>query len=103
LIGAAKERGDYMDNQPGQEIDQLAQQDPSLRAQEAMLRMARDMEAQGHIYEAMDMFLKLLDDYPDTQASRAATNAMLDMAQNLEQNGMPRVALEIYQKLEQYQ
>lgn len=89
-----------MDNQPGQELNQFAQQDPSIRAQEAMLRMGREMQAQGHIYEAIDMYTKLLEDYPGTQASQAAANAMVDLAQYLEQNGMPRIALSVYQKLE---
>ncbi len=92
-----------MNDQPGQELNQLAQQDPSLRVQEAMLRMALDMRNQGHVHEALDMYMKLLEDYPGTQASRAAANAMVDLAQYLEQQGMPRMALEVYQKLEEFQ
>lgn len=88
-------------NQPGQEINELAQQDPSLLAQEAMLRMARDMQAQGHVNAALDMYTRLLEEYPDTQAARAAANAMVDLAQYLEQNGMPHTALHVYQTLEQ--
>lgn len=92
-----------MNEQPGQELNQLAQQDPSLRVQEAMLRMALDMRNQGHVHEALDMYMKLLEDYPGTQASRAAANGMVDLAQYLEQQGMPRMALEVYQKLEEFQ
>jgi hypothetical protein len=93
-----------MNNDPqGQQMDQLAQQDPSRRAQEAMLHMAGDMQAQGHAHEAIDMYTKLLDDYPDSQAARAAANALMDLAQGLEQSGQPRLALEIYQIVERYQ
>ena len=92
-----------MDNQPGQEINQLAQPDPSVRAQDMMLRMAANMREQGHVHEAIDMYMRLLEEYPDTQASRAASNALVDMAQYLEQHGMPHTALEVLQKLEQYQ
>jgi tetratricopeptide (TPR) repeat protein len=91
-----------MDNQPGQEIDHMAQMDPSLRAQEMMLRMAAGMRDQGHVHEAIDMYMRLLEDYPDTQASKAAANALVDLAQYLEQNGMPHTALDVYQKLEQF-
>ncbi|HEU5344131.1 MAG TPA: tetratricopeptide repeat protein [Ktedonobacterales bacterium] len=92
-----------MNDQQGQQMDQLAQPDPTLRAQQAMLRMAGDMRAQGHPHEAMDMYTKLMDDYPDTEAARAAMNALMDLAQQLEQTGQPRLALEIYQIVEQYQ
>jgi TolA-binding protein len=87
----------------GQEIDRLGQQDASTRAQEAMLRMGRDLQQKGHVNEAMDMYLTLLDDYPGTQAATAAANALVDLAQYLEQNGMPHMALNVYRKLEEYQ
>lgn len=92
-----------MQQQSGQEIDKLAQQDPSQRAQEAMLRMGHHMREQGHVNDAMDMYLKLMQDYPETQAARAAANALVDLAQYLEQNGMPHMALNVYRKLEQMQ
>lgn len=92
-----------MDNLHGQEMDQLAQQDPSTRLQEAMLRMGRHLQEQGHVNEAMDMYVKLLEDYPDTQASTAAANALVDLALYMEQNGMPHMALNVYRKLEQFQ
>ncbi len=89
--------------EPGQEIDRLAEKDPSVRAQEAMLRMARSSQEQGHVHAAIDMYVRLLEDYPDTPAAKAAANAMVDLAQFLEQNGMPHTALEVYEKLEDYQ
>ena len=92
-----------MEYQQGQELDRLAQQNPTQRAQEAMLKMGRNLQEQGHVHEALDMYMKLLEDYPGTQASTAAANAMVDLALYLEQNGMPRIALDIYQKLEQFQ
>jgi tetratricopeptide (TPR) repeat protein len=92
-----------MNDQQGQPMDQLAQPDPTLRAQQAMLRMAGDMQTQGHVYEAVDMYVKLMDDYPDSEAARAAMNALMNLAQQLEQSGQPRLALEIYQIVEQYQ
>ncbi len=88
--------------EPGQEIDRLAEKDPSVRAQEAMLRMARSSQEQGHVHEAIDMYVRLLDEYPGTQAAKAAANSMVDLAQYLEQNGMPHTALDVYQKLEDY-
>ncbi len=92
-----------MEQQQGRELDRLAQQDPSERVQEAMLRMGRNLQQQGHVNEAMDMYVKLLEDYPGTQASTAAANALVDLAVYLEQNGMPHMALNVYQKLEQFQ
>lgn len=92
-----------MEQQQGRELDRMAQQDPSERLQEAMLRMGHDLRQQGHVNEAMDMYVKLLEDYPDTQASVAAANALVDLAQYLEQNGMPHMALNVYRKLEQFQ
>jgi hypothetical protein len=49
------------------------------------------------------MYTKVLDDYPDSQAARAAANALMDLARSLEQSGQPRLALEIYQIVERYQ
>lgn len=92
-----------MEQQQGREVDRLAQQDPSQRVQEAMLRMGQDLQQKGHVNEAMDMFVRLLEDYPGTQAATAAANALVDLALYLEQNGMPHMALHVYQKLEQYQ
>ncbi|HEX8997123.1 MAG TPA: tetratricopeptide repeat protein [Ktedonobacterales bacterium] len=92
-----------MNEQQGSELNRLSQQDPSLRAQEAMLRMARDLQAQGHVHEALDMYTNLIEDYPGTQASVAASNAMVELAVYLEQQGMPRSALEVYHKLEELQ
>lgn len=92
-----------MDNVQGPEPEQLAQQDPSERVQETMLRMGRHLQEQGHVNEAMDMYVKLLEDYPDTQASRAAANALVSLAQFLEQSGMPHMALHVYRKLEEFQ
>lgn len=92
-----------MESQYGQGFDQSAKRSASERAQEAMLRMGRDLQAQGHVNEAMDMYVKLLEDYPDTQASEAAANALVDLAQYLEQNGAPHMALNVYRKLEQFQ
>ncbi len=92
-----------MNDQQGRELDQLAQQDPVERLQAAMLRMGRDLQGKGHVNEAIDMYMRLLEDYPDTQASTAAANALVDLAQYLEQNGMPHMALNVYRKLEQFQ
>ena len=92
-----------MNEQQGQELQRYGQQDPSERLQEAMLRMGRDLQQKGHVNEAMDMYMKLLEDYPGTQASTAAANALVDLAVYLEQNGMPHMALNVYQKLEQFQ
>ena len=92
-----------MEQSQGRELDRMSQQDPSERLQEAMLRMGRHLQEQGHVNEAMDMYMKLLEDYPDTQASTAAANALVDLAQYLEQNGMPHMALNVYRKLEQFQ
>lgn len=92
-----------MEYQQGQEVDRLGEQDASQRAQEAMLRMGHHLREQGHVNEAMDMYMKLLEDYPDTKAANAAANALVDLAVYLEQNGMPHMALNVYRKLEQFQ
>jgi hypothetical protein len=91
-----------VESQQGQELDRLGQLDPSQRVQEAMLRMGHDLRAQGHVNAAMDMYVKLLADYPGTQASTAAANALVELAQYLEQNGAPHMALHVYQTLEQF-
>lgn len=91
-----------MEQQDGQ-LDRLAQQDPSQRAQDAMLRMGQHMREQGHVNEAMQMYVQIMQEYPGTQAATAASNALVDLAQYLEQNGMPHMALELYRKLEDLQ
>ncbi len=93
-----------MQQQPGrQELDRLARQDPTQLVQEAMLRMARDMREKGHVNESLDMYSRLMEDYPGSDAATAAANGLVELAVYLEQNGMPHQALFVYQRLQELQ
>ena len=86
-----------------QNLHQMAQQDPSVRVQQAMLRMAQNMMEQGHVHTAADTYIQLIEQYPGTDAARAAASAVADLGQYMEEHGMPHNALELYRKLEELQ
>lgn len=92
-----------MTDQQQSPLNQPSSQDPKQRAAEAMLRMARDLQSKGQVFEAKDLYIHVLEDYPDTQQSVAAANALVALAESLERQGMPRQALELYHQLEELQ
>jgi hypothetical protein len=92
-----------MTEQQNPDMHQMAQQDPSQRVQDAMLRMATNLTQQGHVHEATDMYFQLLQTYPGTEGARAAANALVDLGKYMEENGMPHMAMHLYRRLEELQ
>lgn len=75
--------------------------DPGAQARRSMMRMARDLREQGHIYQAIYILKQVLKDYPDTPESRIAVQEYTQLGEQLERQGMPHTAFSMYQWLEQ--
>lgn len=81
-------------------VDAQAQGQPGDRARSALLRIGRNMQDQGFIYNALYMYHKLLEDYPDSKASHAGLNALLDLAEYAEENGMVYLATILFNEID---
>lgn len=75
--------------------------DPGVQARRNMLRMARNLREQGHVYQAIYILKQLLKDYPKTPESRIAVQEYSQLGEQLERQGMPHTAFSMYQWLEQ--
>ncbi len=82
-------------------IDSSRAFDPGTLARRNMLRMARNLQEQGHIYQAIYLLKQVLADYPNTPESRIAVREYAALGEHLERQGMPHTALSMYQWLEQ--
>ena len=75
--------------------------DPGTVARKHMLRMARDLQQEGHVYSAIYLLKRLLEDYPETPESRIAVQEYAALGEYLESRGMVHTALSMYEWLEQ--
>ncbi|HEU5200882.1 MAG TPA: hypothetical protein VFU32_14685 [Ktedonobacterales bacterium] len=75
--------------------------DPGSVARKHMLRMAKDLREQGHVYSAIYLLKRVLEDYPETPESRIAVQEYAALGEFLEKQGMVHTALSMYEWLEQ--
>jgi outer membrane protein assembly factor BamD (BamD/ComL family) len=75
--------------------------DPGALARRNMLRMARQLRDQGHVYQAIYLLKEVLADYPYSPESRMAVLEYAALGEYLESKGMPHTALSMYKWLEQ--
>lgn len=66
-----------------------------------LLRMADNWLQQGELRQAIEGYLKVVDQYPDSTESQTAQAALLTIAQRYEQDGMLRLSLDVLERLEQ--
>ena len=75
--------------------------DPGTVARKSMLRMARNLRDQGHIYQAIYLLKQIMADYPNNPESRMAVQEFSSLGEYMERHGMQHSALSMYQWLEQ--
>lgn len=66
-----------------------------------LLRMGNAWFEQGELRQAVDGYLKIIEQYPDSDESNAAQVALLTIAQRYEQDGLLRLSLDVLERLEQ--
>jgi outer membrane protein assembly factor BamD (BamD/ComL family) len=81
--------------------DYLGSYDLGTVAHRGMLRMARNLREQGHVYQAIYILKEVLADYPNTPESRIAAQEYAALGEYMEGHGMPHTALSMYKWLEQ--
>ena len=82
---------------------QLPETPPKLSAEQNILNrflaMACDYRTEGSIFNAMELFWRLVEDYPDTQQAEESKNALLEIAMQYERDGLRHPAYAIYERL----
>ncbi|AFV11285.1 hypothetical protein Tph_c10630 [Thermacetogenium phaeum DSM 12270] len=73
--------------------------DVKKEAKGAIIRLARHLEATGHACEARDLYLKLMNEYPESEEAFEARKSLLSQAREYERRGMVHNALDIYRIL----
>lgn len=66
---------------------------------ERLLAMAKIYWSEGNLWQAMDLYWELVEDFRGTPQSVEARSALLDMARAYENNGARREARSIYERL----
>ncbi len=66
-----------------------------------LLRMGNAWFEQGELRQAVDVYLKITEQYPDSEESRIAQAALLTIAQRYEQDGLLRLSLDVLERIEQ--
>jgi tetratricopeptide (TPR) repeat protein len=66
-----------------------------------LLRMGNAWIEQGELRQAIDVYLKITEQYPNSDESKAAKAALLTIAQRYEQEGQLRLSLDVLERLEQ--
>ena len=70
-------------------------------ASAALLRIAKTYHAQGLLHQAASPYLKIVCYYPQSEAAPAAVAGLITIAQIMEDQHQRRMALAIYDRLEQ--
>ncbi|MFZ2725983.1 MAG: tetratricopeptide repeat protein [Methylococcaceae bacterium] len=78
-------------------------QDSTAATRSFLLRMGNAWLEQGELRQAVDVYLKIIDQYSDSEESQNAQTALLSVAQRYEQEGKLRLSLDILERLEQTQ
>jgi len=65
----------------------------------SMLRMGQNWQKLGKINQAIDTYLRIIQDNPDTTESEEAKAALIEIAAGFEQEGRYYLAIDIYDRL----
>ncbi|MFQ5915305.1 MAG: hypothetical protein ACE5JS_19215 [Nitrospinota bacterium] len=74
-------------------------QDLEAVEREALWRMSERWLKEGSNYQAMGVYWKLLDRYPESEEAQWATAEALDLARTLEKEGKVWQAISLYGRL----
>lgn len=65
----------------------------------SMLRMGQNWQKLGKLNQAIDTYLRIVEDHPGTQEGEAAKVSLLTIAAGFEQEGRYHLAISIYDRL----
>lgn len=65
----------------------------------SMLRMGQNWQKLGRLNQAIDAYLRIVEDNPGTEEGEAAKVALLSIATGFEQEGRYHLAISIYDRL----
>jgi len=63
------------------------------------MRLAKQLNSAGRASEARELYLKVIDNFPESEEACEAKKALLSQAHEYERQGMVHTALDVYQKL----
>ncbi len=66
---------------------------------ESMLRMGQNWQKLGKLNQAIDAYLRIVEESPSTREGEAAKAALLDIAGGFEQGGRYHLAISLYDRL----
>lgn len=66
-----------------------------------LLRMGNAWFEQGELRQAVDVYLQICEQYPDTEEGKIAQARLLTIAQRYELDGLLRLSLDVLERLEQ--
>lgn len=66
----------------------------------AILAMAKSLRKSGKIYQTLDMYFKLVEDFPSTKEADLAKEQLFSLAGELEARGKTYLAMGIYRRME---
>lgn len=66
-----------------------------------LLRMGNTLLEKNELRQAIDIFLKITEEYPDSDECNIAKSALLKISQRYEKEGELRLCLDVLERLEQ--
>ncbi|UOA09599.1 tol-pal system YbgF family protein [Methylobacter sp. S3L5C] len=75
--------------------------DTSLATRGFLLRMGNAWFEQDELRQALDVYLKIIEEYPGSEESQTAQTTLLTIAQRYEQDGLLRLSMDVLERLEQ--
>lgn len=75
--------------------------DVNMTKRRLLLRMCNARFEQGELRQAIDGYLGIIADYPQSEESHVAQDQLLTIAQHYEQEGSLRLSLDVIEQLEQ--
>ena len=64
-----------------------------------LIRIAKDFENQGNVHQAIGLYTKILQEYPDSKEAEDARLALFNLAEKYLQEGNTYHALALYDKV----
>ncbi|MDD5271141.1 MAG: tetratricopeptide repeat protein [Methylovulum sp.] len=65
------------------------------------LRMGNTWFEQGDLWQAVDVFLRIIEAYPDSEESQTSQSRLMAISRSYEQEGLLRLSLSVLERLEQ--
>jgi hypothetical protein len=66
-----------------------------------LLRMGDDWLELGELFQAIDTYLKINEEYPGSEESEIAQSRLMTISRGYEKDGLLRLSLDVLERLEQ--